>query len=96
MAQHQHDQLPHVAPLVEGWEVCGWTDQGSRVGGDFHDWFVLGDGSMAVTVGDAHAESLDAAMTAATLSAAVKAHSRYRHQAAEMVRRSIGAEVLLS
>jgi len=85
--EHQHALLPHVAPLIEGWEVTGWTAQGDRIGGDFHDWFILADGTMAVTVGDAHARSLDAAMTAATLSASVKAHCRYAHDAAQMASR---------
>jgi len=89
LASHrQQNQLPQVAPLVDGWKVAGWTAQADALGGDFHDWFILEDGSLAVALGDAQGQSLDAAMVATTLAATVKAHSRYTHDAAQMVMRA--------
>ena len=45
--------LPAIAPLLDGWDVAGWTTQADGVGGAFHDWFCLPDGLLAVAVGRA-------------------------------------------
>ena len=74
----QRSQLPSIPPLLDGWEVAGWTEQAEAVGGDFFDWFVLDDGRLAVAVGDALDEGIDAAMAAASLRAAFRCHARYR------------------
>lgn len=47
----QEQQLPQIAPLVEGWQVAGWTRLAAEVGGDFYDWFVRDDEALAVAVG---------------------------------------------
>ncbi|HJT34620.1 MAG TPA: SpoIIE family protein phosphatase [Pirellulales bacterium] len=52
----QEQQLPQIAPLVEDWQVAGWTRLAAEVGGDFHDWFVrdderLGDEKLALALG---------------------------------------------
>ena len=49
----QRNQLPSVAPMLDGWDVAGWTEQAAALGGDFHDWFCLPDGLLAVAVGHA-------------------------------------------
>ncbi len=49
----QRNQLPSVAPLLDGWDLAGWTAQAEALGGDFHDWFCLPDGLLAVAVGHA-------------------------------------------
>jgi serine phosphatase RsbU (regulator of sigma subunit) len=84
----QQDRLPSVAPLVEGYEIAGWTCQAAGVGGDFHDWSVLPDGRLAVVVGDAQGTLLEAALNAAALQAALKAHSGYRHDAGQLLARA--------
>ena len=81
------DRLPSVAPLVDDYEVAGWTRPAGEVGGDFHDWSVLPDGRLALAVGDAEGRLLGAALGAASLHAAVKAHAGYRHSAAELLAR---------
>ena len=53
--------MPSIAPLLEDYEVAGWTQQAETVGGDFHDWFVQTDGRLALVVGDADGTLLDAA-----------------------------------
>jgi sigma-B regulation protein RsbU (phosphoserine phosphatase) len=80
-------RLPSVAPLVEGYEVAGWTRHGREIGGTFHDWSVLPDGRLALAVGAAAGQLAEAALGAASLHAAIKAHAGYRHSAAELLSR---------
>ena len=83
----QTDRLPSVTPLVEDYEVAGWTCQAAGVGGDFHDWSVLPDGRLACIVGDAQGTLLEAGLNAAALQSAVRAHTGYRHDAAQLLSR---------
>lgn len=87
VAQQQRDQLPQIAPMLEGWQVAGCTQQADEVGGGFHDWFVLRDGTLAAAAGAALGEPLAAAMSTATLASALKAHAEYRHNARQMIQR---------
>jgi hypothetical protein len=80
-------RLPTVAPLVEGYEVAGWTQAASGIASTFHDWSVLPDGRLALTVGEAAGNSLEAGLGIASLHAATRSHAGYRHQAAEMLSR---------
>lgn len=80
-------RLPSVAPLIEGYEVAGWTRPAREIGGTFHDWSVLPDGRLALAVGDAAGQLAEAGLGAASLHAALKAHAGYRHGAAEMLSR---------
>lgn len=83
----QNDRLPSVMPLVDDFELAGWTQQAQAIGGDFYDWSVLPDGRLAVSVGDAQGKLAIAGLNAAALQAAVKSHACYRHHAAEMLAR---------
>ena len=87
VAQRQQCQRPKIAPLVDGWQVAGRTEQAGQVGGDYHDWFVVPDGTLAAAVGSVPGEPLAAAMTTATVTASLKAHANYRHHASQMVER---------
>ncbi|NLS97308.1 MAG: SpoIIE family protein phosphatase [Planctomycetaceae bacterium] len=73
----QRNQLPTIAPLLEGWDVAGWTDQAGTVGGDFFDWFALSGGMLAAAVGDVAARGVEAAFAANTVKAATRAHGQY-------------------
>ena len=85
--QWQHDRLPSVTPLLEEFEVAGWTCQAAGVGGDFHDWQVLADGRLALAVGDAQGTLVEASLNAAALQAAVKSHAGYPHDAGQLLAR---------
>lgn len=87
-SQRQQDRLPTFAPLLDNWQLAGWTDQADTLGGDFHDWSILPDGSLSIMVGDAEGSLYDAGLTAATLHAAVKAHCCYRHNAKQVIQRA--------
>lgn len=84
----QRDRLPSVMPLVEGYEIAGWTAQADGVGGDFHDWSVLPDGRLALVVGDSQGTLLAAGLGAASLQAAIRAHAGYRHDAGQLLARA--------
>jgi serine phosphatase RsbU (regulator of sigma subunit) len=82
----QRSQLPTIAPLLDGWDVAGWTAQVHPVGGDFFDWFGLPDGLVAVAVGDAMHQGIAAAMSASAVKAALRAHGQYLRETDELLR----------
>ena len=84
----QHSQLPGISPLLDGWELSGWTDQSQAVGGDFYDWFCLPGGLLAATVGDAMDQGIEAAMSANALKAALRAHGQYHRDAEQVLRKA--------
>ena len=84
----QRNQLPTIAPLLEAWDVAGWTDQAGTVGGDFFDWFALPDGLLAVAVGDVMANGMEAAFGANTVKAATRAHGQY-HRSADALLKAV-------
>ncbi len=83
----QRGQLPTISPLLDGWDLAGWTHQAESVGGDFFDWFGLPGGLLAVAVGDALDRGLEAAFAATALKAALRAHAPYHREAQEILAR---------
>jgi len=83
----QRNQLPTVAPLLEHWDLAGWTAQADSLGGDFHDWFCLPDGLLAVAVGHAMDGGIQAAIAASGLKAALRAHGQYYREAQQTLKR---------
>lgn len=83
----QRNQLPTIAPLLDGWELAGWTAQADTLGGDFYDWFCPGDGLLATAVGDAQGRSVEAAISATTLRAALRSHAMYHREAQRLLQR---------
>ncbi len=86
-AQWQHGRSPRIKPLLHQWQLAAWTDQAGQVGGDFHDWFVLPDGQLAIAVGDAQGKLIEASLTAAALHTALRAHANYRHDVPQLLAR---------
>ena len=82
----QRNQLPSISPLLTGWELAGWTAQSKTVGGDFHDWFCLPNGLLAVAVGDAMNQGIEAAMAATALKTALRTCGQYHREAAEVLK----------
>jgi sigma-B regulation protein RsbU (phosphoserine phosphatase) len=82
----QRNQIPSIPPLVDGWDLAGWTAQGEVVGGDFHDWFTLPDGRVAFAVGDVMDGGVAAALAASTVKAALRSHSQYQRAAESLLR----------
>jgi GAF domain-containing protein len=86
-AEWQNHRLPCVAPLLDDWELLGWSDREQVLNRGFYDWYVPKDGSLALAVGGADGAMLESALTAAALHAAVRSHGDYRHGADEMLNR---------
>jgi serine phosphatase RsbU (regulator of sigma subunit) len=87
VARWQSDRLPSIAPLLDDYEVAGWTRQATEIGGDFHDWSILPDGQLALSVASAHGRTMERALGAASLQPTIKSHAAYRHTAVELVSR---------
>ncbi|MBN2475373.1 MAG: SpoIIE family protein phosphatase [Pirellulales bacterium] len=83
----QRSQLPSISPLLDGWQLAGWTAQAGGVGGDFYDWFCLPDGLLATAVADAMGQGLEAALSATAVKAALRAHGQYHREAEQTLRR---------
>lgn len=74
----QRHELPAVPPILDGWELAGWTAQAGDLGGAFHDWFSLPDGLMAVAVGRAAEAGVAGALTAGGIKTALRSHAKYQ------------------
>ena len=79
--RRQHNELPTIAPLLDGWDVAGSTAQADSLGGAMHDWFCLPDGLLAVAVGRAEEQGVAGALTANAVRTALRSHARYHRQA---------------
>ncbi|MGI8979536.1 MAG: PP2C family protein-serine/threonine phosphatase [Pirellulaceae bacterium] len=86
-ARWQASRLPSVTPLLDDYEVAGWTLQADGIGGDFYDWSVLADGRLSISLGDAQGKLIEAGLGAAAVQAALKSHAAYPHTAAELLAR---------
>ena len=83
----QRNQLPAFAPQLDHWDMAGWTAQAESLGGDFHDWFCLPDGLLAVAVGHAMGGGIQAALAASGLRAGLRAHGLYYREAQQTLKR---------
>ncbi|MBI3839100.1 MAG: GAF domain-containing protein [Planctomycetia bacterium] len=71
--QSQHDQLPRIAPMIEGWEIAAKAYHAGPLGGTFYDWFSLADGALSVMAGDSLERGVGGALTASALRATARA-----------------------
>ena len=72
----QRGLLPRSAPSLEDYEVAGRCMPAQRVGGDFFDWFMVGE-ELQVTVTDVMGKGIGAALIGATIRAMVRGASRF-------------------
>lgn len=74
-AQLQRDQLPGITPQIDGWDLAGWAaTPGDAPSGQFFDWFALDAERVAIVLASAVGTPIEAALTAAAVRAAVRAH----------------------
>jgi serine phosphatase RsbU (regulator of sigma subunit) len=73
----QQNLVPRIAPLVDDWDMAGWTQVADGIGGGFFDWFVRTDDSLGLAVGDSLANGLEAALASGALRAALRSHAQY-------------------
>ncbi len=73
----QRNLLPDAAPSISGIDVAVRYEASAahaEVGGDFYEIFALGDGRVALAVGDVVGHSLEAAMVMAQLRTAIRSY----------------------
>jgi phosphoserine phosphatase RsbU/P len=65
--------LPTQFPRLDGFQLTGRAQSARSVGGDYFDILALGDGKVALCIGDVAGKGMPAALLMANLQAAVKA-----------------------
>jgi len=58
----QMSLLPKQNPLIEGYDIAGICIPALEVGGDYYDFFQLGDGKMGIAIGDVSGKGVPAAI----------------------------------
>jgi predicted ester cyclase len=69
----QQASLPNEVPTLEGWEISPLYRPAREVGGDFYDFFDLGEGHVGVAVGDATGKGMPAALAASATCSMLRA-----------------------
>src|SRR5215213_4547070 len=62
----QQTLLPKSVPELEGYQIAAYYQPAREVGGDFYDFFELGDGHLGLVVGDASGKGMPAALVMAS------------------------------
>jgi len=83
--QIQESLLPHGPPQIPGYQIAGLSFPARHVGGDYYDYFSLGDGCLGIAIGDASGHGIGAAL--------VSAHTRATMRTLAMTHRSV-SEIL--
>lgn len=88
-ARRQRSQLPSFAPLLEEVELAGWSSHRQTLSGNFHDWMLLDDSRVLVTVGRTVGielyDPVEAALVAQAAWMAIRAHARHISDAGELL-----------
>jgi serine phosphatase RsbU (regulator of sigma subunit) len=69
----QQTLLPKSAPEIEGYQIAAYYQPAREVGGDFYDFFELGDGRLGIVVGDASGKGIPAALVMASTRSVLRA-----------------------
>ncbi|MCH2116155.1 MAG: serine/threonine-protein phosphatase [Pirellulales bacterium] len=83
--QRRRHQLPAFAPLLEEFEIAGWSSHRDELAGNFHDWLPLADGSVLVALGkaveSATGDPIDAALVAQSIWTSIRSHAMHTDNA---------------
>lgn len=86
----QRSLLPEALPTIDGVDVSAQYlpgQDGTEVGGDWYDLFVLPDGRLAIVVGDVVGRGLRAATRMGRVRAGLRAYAFESHSPAEAIER---------
>ena len=81
----QEELRPHLAPLVEGWQVAGCSGQKNNISDQFYDWCILPDGRIAVALGQAEGPPAEAGLSRVAVQVALRSHAAHPHEARQML-----------
>ena len=76
---------PETPPAIPGYDVVGVSFPCYEVGGDYYDFIEKPDGRTVVALGDVSGKGTGAALLMSSIHAAVRAHTRTRLSASEIV-----------
>jgi serine phosphatase RsbU (regulator of sigma subunit)/pSer/pThr/pTyr-binding forkhead associated (FHA) protein len=76
---------PETPPAILGYDVMGVSFPCYEVGGDYYDFIEKPDGRYVVALGDVSGKGTGAALLMSSIHAAVRAHTRTRLSASEIV-----------
>ncbi|MGE0128846.1 MAG: SpoIIE family protein phosphatase [Blastocatellales bacterium] len=76
---------PEIPPNIPGYDVVGVSFPCYEVGGDYYDFIEKPDGRTVVALGDVSGKGTGAALLMSSIHAAVRAHTRTRLSASEIV-----------
>ena len=83
--QIQQRLIPATPPDVEGYELIGMNTPCDAVGGDYYDYIPLSDDRLFIAIGDVVGHGIPAALLMANLYAALRSHTQYEMDLADMV-----------
>jgi PAS domain S-box-containing protein len=72
----QQTLLPKSVPELEGYQIAAYYRPAREVGGDFYDFFELGDGRLGLVVGDASGKGMPAALVMASTRSVLRSVAR--------------------
>jgi len=75
-AEVQQGLLPAKMLSMPGWDIAGFCQPARAVGGDFYDWYPVGEGA-AITLADTMGKGIAAAIIAATVRAVLRSAARF-------------------
>ena len=75
-AEVQQGLLPQQLLSMPGWEIAGMCLPARAVGGDFYDWYPVGEGA-AFTLADTMGKGIGSAIIAATVRAVLRSAARF-------------------
>jgi serine phosphatase RsbU (regulator of sigma subunit)/pSer/pThr/pTyr-binding forkhead associated (FHA) protein len=76
---------PEIPPAIPGYDVVGVSFPCYEVGGDYYDFIEKPDGRYVIALGDVSGKGTGAALLMSSVHAAVRAHTRTRLSASEIV-----------
>ena len=76
---------PETPPAIPGYDVVGVSFPCYEVGGDYYDFIEKPDGRHVIALGDVSGKGTGAALLMSSIHAAVRAHTRTRLSASEIV-----------
>ena len=93
----QLGSLPQGVPTLEGWQIDPYCQPAKEVGGDFYEFYQLGDGRVGFVVGDATGKGVPAAIvttaTAAYLGAVAAASDSSPGEALALANEALFARI---
>ncbi len=76
----QHSLLPEQMPQIDGYQFFASYDSAQAVGGDYYDWFDLGDGKVCLSFGDIAGKGVPGAIIMGRMHSCVQSTIRHLHE----------------